>query len=97
MNEQEAISIIKTAIAQVEWEYPMDYAAAFDVAIKALEKTKDPDRAKVVRCRDCVYWEPNNAEGGDASGRCRNSYRTCDGQQTDMTWFCADGERKEKR
>lgn len=37
MTEHEAISIIKTAIAQVEWEYPMDYAAAFDMAIKALD------------------------------------------------------------
>jgi len=37
MTNQEAIDIIKTAIAQVEWDYPMDYAAAFDVAIKALE------------------------------------------------------------
>ena len=38
MTNQEAIDTIKTAIAQVEWEYPMDYAAAFDMAIKALEK-----------------------------------------------------------
>ena len=37
MTNQEAIDIIKTAIAQVEWDYPMDYAAAFDMAIKALE------------------------------------------------------------
>jgi len=37
MTNQEAIEIIKTAIAQVEWDYPMDYAAAFDMAIKALE------------------------------------------------------------
>jgi len=27
----------KTAIAQVEWDYPMDYAAAFDMAIEALQ------------------------------------------------------------
>ena len=40
MTNQEAIDIIKTAIAQVEWDYPMDYAAAFDVAIKALDQEK---------------------------------------------------------
>lgn len=43
MTNQEAIDIIKTAIAEVEWDYPMDYAAAFDMAVKALEKQDDPD------------------------------------------------------
>jgi rubrerythrin len=43
MNNQEAIEIIKTAIAQVEWDYPMDYAVAFDMAIKALEKQDVPE------------------------------------------------------
>ena len=93
MTEQEAISIIKTAIAEIEWEYPMDYVVAFDVAIKVMEKAKDPDRVKVVRCRDCVHWMPNNAEEADASGRCGNDYAPCQNQQTDMTWFCTDGKR----
>lgn len=43
MTNQEAIDIIKNAIAQVEWDYPMDYAAAFDMAIEALEKQEVPD------------------------------------------------------
>ena len=38
MTNQEAIDTIKTAIAQVEWVYPMDYAAAFDMAVEALAK-----------------------------------------------------------
>ena len=38
MTPQEAISTIKTAIAQVEWDYPMDYVAAFDMAVDALER-----------------------------------------------------------
>jgi hypothetical protein len=37
MTPQEAIKIIETAIAEVEWEYPMDYAVAFEAAIKVLE------------------------------------------------------------
>jgi len=41
MTNEEAIEIIKTAIAEVEWEYPMEYAAAFDKAIKALERQED--------------------------------------------------------
>ena len=43
MTNQEAIDTIKTALAQVEWDCPMDYAAAFDMAIKALEKQDIPD------------------------------------------------------
>jgi len=38
MTDKEAIEIIKVAKAEVEWEYPMDYAAAFDKAIEAFEK-----------------------------------------------------------
>ena len=38
MTNKEAIETIKCAIAEVEWEYPMDYAAAFDKAVEALEK-----------------------------------------------------------
>ena len=38
MKPQEAIGIMKIAISEVEWEYPMDYAAAFETAIEALEK-----------------------------------------------------------
>lgn len=38
MANQDAIRIIKTAIAEIEWEYPMEYAAAFDRAIEVLEQ-----------------------------------------------------------
>lgn len=41
MSIDEVIKTIETARAEVEWEYPMDYAAAFDVAIRALEKQKE--------------------------------------------------------
>lgn len=33
MNAQEAIDIMKIAIAEVEWNYPLDYAIAFEEAI----------------------------------------------------------------
>ena len=56
---------------------------------------KDPDRVRVVRCSDCRFWEPENAEEGDSYGRCRNDYAPCQNQQTDMNWYCADGERGE--
>ena len=38
MTDKEAIEIIKVARAEVEWECPMEYAAAFDKAIEALKK-----------------------------------------------------------
>lgn len=41
MSIDEAIETIEVARAEVEWEYPMDYAAAFDVAIKTLKKQKE--------------------------------------------------------
>lgn len=38
MTAQKAIETIETAIAEVEWNYPLDYAEVFEEAIKALEK-----------------------------------------------------------
>ena len=38
MTPQETIETIKIAIAEVEWNYPMGYAVAFENAISALEK-----------------------------------------------------------
>lgn len=38
MTLEEAIGIVKCAIGEVEWNYPLDYAEAFEVAIEALEK-----------------------------------------------------------
>ena len=40
MTNNEAIKTIKLAILEVEWEYPMDYAVAFEKAIKALDERK---------------------------------------------------------
>lgn len=38
MTLEEAIGIVKCAIGEVEWNYPLDYAEAFETAIEALEK-----------------------------------------------------------
>ena len=40
MKPQEAIRIMKIALAEVEWEYPMDYAVAFETAIEALTEAE---------------------------------------------------------
>ena len=47
MNEiEKAIKTIKIAIAEVEWNYPLDYAIAFETAIEAL-------REKLERGKGC--------------------------------------------
>ena len=54
MKPQEAIEIMKIAIAEVEWNYPMDYAAAFETAIEALEK-QEPYEPKLKK-NSGHYW-----------------------------------------
>lgn len=53
MTSQEAIDIIRMAIAQVEWDYPMDYAAAFEMAIEAL-KSVSADAFEDRRTGECT-------------------------------------------
>ena len=38
MKPEEAIEIIKIAIAEVEWNYPINYAVAFEEAVNVLKK-----------------------------------------------------------
>lgn len=66
MTPQEAIETIKIAIAEVEWDYTMDYTVAFEEAIKALEKQipKKPKEYedKYYACPNCgnvtmMKWE----------------------------------------
>lgn len=57
MNNQEAIEIIKIAVAEVEWNYPMEYAAAFDMAIGALEKMETVEPTPGGRDDiEGIYW-----------------------------------------
>lgn len=52
MTNREAIEIIKIAIAEIEWNYPLDYAVAFEIAIKTLDKF---DRIEQIMRRDDIY------------------------------------------
>lgn len=63
--------------------------------VDILKAQMNGDCVRVCRCMDCMYWEPETPEEGDCSGRCRNNYGPCQNQQTDMYWFCADGERRD--
>lgn len=56
MTEKEAIKVIEIAIAEVEWDYPLDYAVAFETAIKALEEIqhyREMDRKLRDKYGDC--------------------------------------------
>ena len=60
MNNREAIDIIRTAVAEVEWNYPMEYAAAFDMAIESLEKQDaaepiSPSGSSMHFCGKCKF------------------------------------------
>ena len=63
MTAEETISILKIAIAEVEWNYPMDYAVAIETAIQALEKQipKKPIEEKkwLFSCPNCGRWYLN--------------------------------------
>jgi len=56
MNEiEKAIKTIKIAIAEVEWNYPLDYAIAFETAIEALQEKAERTPATVVSSEDDFY------------------------------------------
>lgn len=54
MTPKEAIKILEIAKAEVEWNYPLDYAIAIDTAIEALEK-QIPKKPTDV-CEPVVRW-----------------------------------------
>lgn len=55
MSIDEVIKTIETARAEVEWEYPLDYAAAFDVVLEALKKQKELAQYSGY---DICEWDP---------------------------------------
>lgn len=82
MTPKEAIKILEAAKAEVEWNYPLDYAIAIDTAIEALEKqipkkpitTKDGNKScscgLVVQTgyiRNCLYYCDNCGQAIDWS------------------------------
>ena len=61
MTPEEVIKTLEVAKAEVEWNYPMDYAVAIDEAIEALNKQipKKPElKGEYYVCPVCgVYQE----------------------------------------
>ena len=68
MTNKEAIETIKIAMAEVEWDYPMDYTVAFEAAVDALEK-QIPKKPNYVPDYDtCVYYHWECPECGNYYG-----------------------------
>ena len=62
MTNEEAIKTINIAMAEVEWNYPMDYAVAFEMSIYSLEKQvhKKPIKTKIAtlnKSPEAISWE----------------------------------------
>lgn len=86
MEREEAIKIIEMARAQVEWDYPMDYAAAFDKAIEALKQEprkghwieQNDDYYDWYECSECGYGSEGEMQ---YSSECdvRTNYCPCCG------------------
>ena len=72
MTSEEAIGIVRCAIGEVEWNYPMDYSVAFEVAIEALEKQIPKKPHKNYR-RLNVKW----CECGCYLGELKNEQNYC--------------------
>ena len=71
MTPKEAITTLELAIAEVEWNYPLDISIALEMAIEALKKqiprraildTSFPSVFKWWRCPVCAQ---NNIETND--------------------------------
>lgn len=88
---------LKKCIGNVERLRNGFFGMRVDALQDAVNQLPDPDLVRVVRCSDCRFWEPPTdieADDGSTMGHCRNHYGACENRQTDMNWYCADGERE---
>ena len=96
MTRDEAIKTINIAIAEVEWDYPMDYTVAFEMAIKALEKQvqKKPIKTKIAtlnKSPEAISWEQIHC-----CPRCKSNlvsqYKYCPQCGLEIDWSDDDDE-----
>lgn len=67
----------------------------FNYAFRAISRVKTADVVKVVRCRDCEYWDPGSPMATVIPTPCRCRLRREDYGMTAED-FCSYGRRKEK-
>ena len=72
MTNEEAIKTIRVAVAEVEWNYPMDYAIAFETAIEALEKQipKKVTKSVCPSCKRIFLFRHDEKRKGDYCDNC---------------------------
>ena len=72
MTAKEAIKTIQVAIAEVEWEYPLDYSIAFKTAIEALEKQipKKVTKSACPSCNRIFLFRHSEKRKGDYCDNC---------------------------
>ena len=72
-----------------------DYVECLGDVLDIVEDAPTEDVVKVVRCRDCEYWDPGSPMATVIPTPCRCRLR----RETDATTaedFCSYGRRKEK-
>ena len=72
MTLEEAIKTIQVAIAEVEWEYPMNYSIAFETAIEALDKqiAKKVTKSVCPSCNRIFLFRHSEKRKGDYCDNC---------------------------
>ena len=72
MTAEEAIKTIRVAIAEVEWNYPLDYSVAFETAIEALEKqvAKKVTKSVCPSCNRIFLFRHGEKRKGDYCYNC---------------------------
>ena len=72
MTPEEAIKTIQVAIAEVEWNYPLDYSVAFETAIEALEKQipKKVTKSVCPSCNRIFLFRHGEKRKGDYCDNC---------------------------
>ncbi len=89
MSNEEAISTIECAMAEVEWDYPLSYAEAFEFAIRAIGKQipKKPikqDDGISYDCPNCKrYIGYKDALASDTTPFCWNCGQKLDWSKND--------------
>ena len=72
MTAEEAIKTIQVAIAEVEWNYPLDYSIAFKTAIKSLDKQipKKVTKSACPSCNRIFLFRHSEKRKGDYCDNC---------------------------
>ena len=90
MTKKEAIDALKLMQAQVEWDYPMDYSVAIDMAIAALASRPD-----IIKCEECRHWKSTEFPGNNDIHTLNLASLPCKNWLTAGDWYCGSAERRE--